>query len=83
MNPESAEFIRVAEDANDNAAVKKERADLNGDGAIDMLDVAEFSQVWLQNGSSEADFNQDSRVNFSDWVRMAENWQNEAIWYYE
>jgi len=64
-------------------AGEKEGADLNGDGEIDMLDVLEFSNTWLQSGSSEADFNQDSRVNFKDWVRMAENWQSKAIWYSE
>jgi hypothetical protein len=64
-------------------AGEKEGADLNGDGIIDMLDVAEFSGMWLESGLSEADFNQDSKVNFNDWKRMAENWQNKAIWYQE
>jgi hypothetical protein len=62
-------------------AGEKEGADLNGDGVIDMLDVMEFSDTWLQSGPSEADFNQDNRVSFKDWVRMAENWQSKAIWY--
>ncbi len=64
-------------------AGEKEGADLNGDGVIDILDVAEFSEMWLESGLSEADFNQDSRVNFNDWARMAENWLGKAIWYQE
>jgi hypothetical protein len=62
---------------------KKEGPDLNGDGVIDMLDVAEFSQVWLQSGSLDADFNQDGIVNFNDWARIAENYLFIAIWYQE
>lgn len=64
-------------------AGEKEGADLNGDGVIDMLDVAEFCETWLESGSSEADFNQDSSVNFNDWARLAENWLSKAIWYQE
>jgi hypothetical protein len=64
-------------------AGEKEGANLNGDGVIDMLDVAEFCETWLESGSSEADFNQDNKVNFSDWARMAENWLSKAIWYQE
>ncbi|MCX5637851.1 MAG: carboxypeptidase regulatory-like domain-containing protein, partial [Planctomycetota bacterium] len=59
----------------------KEGPDLNGDGVIDVPDVAEFSEMWLDSGLSEADFNQDNNVGISDWVRIAENWLGKAIWY--
>ena len=62
---------------------EKEGPDLNGDGNVDMVDVAEFAGQWLNSGASEADFNQDNRVNFSDWVRIAENWMSRAIWLHE
>jgi hypothetical protein len=62
-------------------AGEKEGPDLNGDGNVDMADVAEFAQQWLDSGGCEADFNQDNKVNFSDWARMAENWLSKAIWY--
>jgi hypothetical protein len=81
-------IISVSEGANVNADTivlpfvgSKEGPDLNGDGSVDILDVAEFSDTWLDSGSSEANFNQDNSVNFSDWVRIAENWLSEAIWY--
>jgi len=64
-------------------ADEKEGPDLNGDGNVDMVDVAEFAEQWLNSGASEADFNQDNRVNFSDWVRIAENWMSRAIWLHE
>ncbi len=59
---------------------EKEGPDLNGDGNVDMVDVAEFAEQWLNSGASEADFNQDNKVNFSDWVRIAGNWMRRAIW---
>lgn len=62
---------------------EKEGPDLNGDGNVDMADVAELAQQWLDSGGCEADFNQDNKVNFSDWARMAENWLSKAIWYQE
>jgi hypothetical protein len=64
-------------------AGEKEGPNLNGDDSVDMADVAEFAQQWLDLGGSEADFNQDSRVNFRDWARLAENWLSKAIWYQE
>jgi hypothetical protein len=62
---------------------EKEGPDLNGDGNVDMIDVAEFAEQWLNSGTSESDFNQDNKVNFSDWVRIAENWMSRAIWLHE
>ncbi|MBA7625405.1 hypothetical protein ES703_32835 [subsurface metagenome] len=64
-------------------AGEKEGANLNGDGIVNILDVAVFTNQWLQSGSLEADFNQDSNVNFSDWARLAENWLWEPIWYHD
>ncbi len=64
-------------------AGEKESANLNGDGIVNILDVAVFTNQWLQSGSLEADFNQDSSVNFSDWARLAENWLWEPIWYHD
>jgi hypothetical protein len=61
----------------------KEGPDLNGDGNVDMGDLAEFAGQWLNSGASEADFNQDNEVNFYDWTRIAENWPSKAIWYHE
>ena len=61
-------------------AGEKEGADLNGNGFVDILDVAAFTNQWLQSGSLEADFNQDSSVNFFDWARFAENWLWQAMW---
>jgi hypothetical protein len=59
---------------------EKEGPDLNGDGNIDMADVAEFAGQWLNTGANEANFNQDNSVDFRDWTLIAENWQDKAIW---
>jgi hypothetical protein len=64
-------------------AGEKEGPDLNGDGVVNMLDIAEFCGMWLENGPSEGNFNQDSRVNFDDWTWLAENWMSRAIWLHE
>jgi hypothetical protein len=64
-------------------AGEKEGPDLNGDGVVDMLDVAEFCGTWLESGPSESNFNQDSSVDFDDWARLAENWMSRAIWLHE
>jgi protocatechuate 3,4-dioxygenase beta subunit len=61
----------------------KEGPDLNGDGKVEMADLAEFAGQWLNLGASEADFNQDNEVNLCDWTRIAENWLSKAIWYHE
>lgn len=62
---------------------EKEGADLNGDGFVDMFDVAEFIDQWLESGSLEADFDQDGTVDFVDWARLAENWLWQAVWYHD
>jgi hypothetical protein len=58
----------------------KEGPDLNGDGIVNMLDFAELGVWWLQFGLLEADFNQNSYVDYTDLVRITENWLLEAIW---
>jgi hypothetical protein len=45
--------------------------------------LAEFAGQWLNVGASEADFNQDNKVNLRDWTRIAKNWLSKAIWYNE
>lgn len=62
---------------------EKEGADLNGDGFVNMLDLAKFADQWLQPGSLNADFNQDSTVDFADLSRVAESWRWQAIWYHD
>jgi protocatechuate 3,4-dioxygenase beta subunit len=61
----------------------KEGPDLNGDGNVDIGDLAEFAAQWLHSGTSEADFNQDNEVNLDDWSPITENWLTKAIWYHE
>ncbi|MDD5063899.1 MAG: carboxypeptidase regulatory-like domain-containing protein [Phycisphaerae bacterium] len=61
----------------------KEGPNLNGDGSIDMFDFAELANQWLRSGSLEADFTEDSIVDFADLSRIAENWLSKAIWYQE
>jgi hypothetical protein len=58
----------------------KEGPDLNGNGVIDLFDIAEFSRQWLDAGVSEANFNHDGIVNFYDWLPLANNWLWKAIW---
>jgi hypothetical protein len=58
----------------------KEGPDLNGNGVIDLFDVAELSNQWLDAGTNEANFNQDGIVNFLDWLPIVDNWLWKAIW---
>jgi len=58
----------------------KEGPDLNGNGIVDLFDIAELTSQWLEAGINEADFNQDSIVNFFDWLPIADNWLYKAIW---
>jgi len=58
----------------------KEGPDLNGNGVIDLFDIAELSSQWLDAGTNKADFNQDTIVNFFDWLPIANNWLWKAIW---
>ncbi|MHB9071780.1 MAG: MSCRAMM family protein [Sedimentisphaerales bacterium] len=58
----------------------KEGPDLNGNGIIDLFDIAELSSQWLDAGTNKADFNQDTIVNFFDWLPIANNWLWKAIW---
>lgn len=58
----------------------KEGPDLNGNGVIDLFDIAELSNQWLDSGINEADFNQDGIVNFFDWLPITDNWLWKAIW---
>jgi hypothetical protein len=58
----------------------KEGPDLNGNGVIDLFDIAELGGQWLDAGINEADFNQDGIVNFLDWLPLADNWLWKAIW---
>jgi hypothetical protein len=58
----------------------KEGPDLNGNGVIDLFDIAELSSQWLDTGTNNADFNQDTIVNFFDWLPIADNWLWKAIW---
>ena len=64
-------------------AGSQDGADLDGDGSVDALDVAQFASQWLNTGTNDADFNNDSSANFQDWTRLAENWLMTAIWYHE
>lgn len=64
-------------------AGEKEGPNLNGDGIVNMHDFAIFASQWIQAGLLEADFNQDSNVNFLDWARLAENWLWQPVWYHE
>lgn len=58
----------------------KEGPDLNGNGVIDLFDIAEFSGHWLDAGVNEANFNNDEFVNFYDWMPLANNWLWKAVW---
>jgi len=50
------------------------RADLNTDNAIDMNDLAEFTDQWLVTTPNSADLNNDQTVNFLDFAILANQW---------
>ena len=59
------------------------RGDLNFDGKINMIDFADFSLQWMENGCSElnnwcsgADLNRINDVNIEDLVQLAFHWLN-------
>jgi len=57
-------------------------ADVNGDGRIDIGDLAVFSNWWLNDvtscepGNRCGDINGNGDVNFDDFVQLAGNWHN-------
>ena len=53
--------------------------DINGDNAVDWLDVAALADAWLatsssSNWNSKADLNGDGIINFVDFTILAQNW---------
>ena len=50
------------------------RADLNTDNAIDMNDLAEFTEQWLTTIPNSADLNKDQKVNYFDFAILANQW---------
>jgi len=50
------------------------KADLNTDNAIDMNDLAEFTDQWLVTTPTSADLNNDQIVNFLDFAILANQW---------
>jgi len=50
------------------------KADLNTDNAIDMNDLAEFTDQWLVTTPNSADLNNDQIVNFLDFAILANQW---------
>ena len=55
-------------------AAKKEGADLNGDCIVNIGDVQIFTDQWLVEDQSDADFDQTGLVNFADFKTLAEYW---------
>lgn len=59
---------------------EKEGADLNGDGIIDVSDMAVFAGQWLNSGPVDSNFDQQGNVDLADFSRVADNWYWQAIW---
>lgn len=59
------------------------RADLNNDGVVQLLDWAVFMGKWQTEGGSDnyGDISWDGLVDMADVVIMAENWLGETGWY--
>ncbi len=58
----------------DNAVITvRSPYDLNDDGTMDFLDVAEFCRQWLSANPS-ADFDESGLVNLIDWADFASHW---------
>jgi hypothetical protein len=49
--------------------------DLHFDCVVDLLDLAEFANQWLDSAGASADFVGDDGVDFSDFAVFARNWQ--------
>lgn len=60
----------------------KQGSDLNGDGRTNIADIAIFSSKWLTT-DSDANFDQQGLVQFSDFAALARLWMSQAIWYNE
>jgi hypothetical protein len=61
----------------DNAVITvRSPYDLNGDGSIDSLDLAEFCRLWL-TASATADFDESGLVDLGDWADFASHWLSE------
>ncbi|MCG3141137.1 MAG: Hercynine oxygenase [Anaerolineae bacterium] len=58
------------------------RADINGDGNINEMDVLELSSVWMAStkiGSSTPDVDEDGMVGPKDLLLVLENWQKGVL----
>lgn len=58
------------------AIVRNKTADINGDGAVDITDLAIFAENWGKEGPSEpmADIDGNNIVDITDLAIFAENW---------
>ena len=55
--------------------------DLNNDGKIDYVDLAEQAEDWLTSASEQAgDLSRDGVVNMVDFVALADDWLQAAGW---
>lgn len=60
----------------------KQGSDLNGDGHTNIADIEIFTSKWLTT-DSDANFDQQGLVQFSDFAALAQLWMSQATWYNE
>lgn len=54
-------------------------ANLNWDESVDILDLAEFADQWLNPDPVSADFDDDGIANFSDFAVLAGHWMSDDM----
>jgi hypothetical protein len=72
--------IVTAETLTMNPKGRREGADFNGDGLIDIDDLSNLTADWMQEGTHPADLDQSGLIDLSDLARMSQTWLGQAVW---
>lgn len=56
--------------------IKKQKADLDGDGRVNLVDISILLFYWLKPAPQKGDLNGDGVVNLKDVSLMLANWTN-------
>ncbi len=72
--------IVTAETLTMNPKGRREGADFNGDGIVDLDDLSNLTADWMQAGTSPADLDGSGVVDLSDLARMSQTWLGQAVW---
>jgi hypothetical protein len=59
---------------------RREGADFDGDGIVDLDDLSNLTTDWMQDGGHTADLDGSGVVDMVDLARMGQTWLGQAVW---